>query len=133
MHIASIRVLVLTAMVAGCHAGGVGSADTAARLTDSLSAPLPLPTGRRLDPAGISRPVGALPLALGAGEGAELRQPLGVSIDGGLIVSQALTLYTTPVVYLYMDRFSLWIAAKRRSLFPGRAPAGGAASAPQGG
>jgi multidrug efflux pump len=41
-------------------------------------------------------------------EGAELRQPLGVSIVGGLIVSQLLTLYTTPVVYLYMDRFRLW-------------------------
>jgi multidrug efflux pump len=47
---------------------------------------------------------GALPLVLGSGEGAELRQPLGISIIGGLIVSQALTLYTTPVVYLQLDR-----------------------------
>jgi multidrug efflux pump len=52
--------------------------------------------------------LGALPLALGLGEGFELRQPLGISIVGGLIVSQLLTLYTTPVVYLYLDRFSLW-------------------------
>jgi multidrug efflux pump len=52
--------------------------------------------------------LGALPLALGAGDGAELRRPLGMSIVGGLIVSQLLTLYTTPVVYLYMDRFRLW-------------------------
>ena len=52
--------------------------------------------------------LGALPLALGIGEGFELRQPLGISIVGGLIVSQLLTLYTTPVVYLYLDRFSLW-------------------------
>ena len=52
--------------------------------------------------------LGALPLALGIGEGYELRQPLGISIVGGLIVSQLLTLYTTPVVYLYLDRFSLW-------------------------
>lgn len=51
---------------------------------------------------------GALPLALGAGTGAELRQPLGVAIVGGLIVSQILTLYTTPVVYLYLDRLRLW-------------------------
>jgi multidrug efflux pump len=49
--------------------------------------------------------LGALPLALGLGDGAELRQPLGISIIGGLLVSQVLTLYTTPVVYLYLDRF----------------------------
>jgi multidrug efflux pump len=52
--------------------------------------------------------LGALPLAIGLGEGSELRQPLGISIVGGLIVSQVLTLYTTPVVYLYLDRFRLW-------------------------
>ena len=52
--------------------------------------------------------LGAVPLAVGFGEGAELRRPLGISIVGGLIVSQTLTLYTTPVVYIYLDRFSLW-------------------------
>lgn len=52
--------------------------------------------------------MGALPLALGTGDGAELRQPLGISIVGGLLVSQILTLYTTPVVYLYLDRFRWW-------------------------
>jgi predicted RND superfamily exporter protein len=51
---------------------------------------------------------GALPLAVGFGEGAELRRPLGISIVGGLIVSPFLTLYTTPVIYLYLDRFRLW-------------------------
>jgi multidrug efflux pump len=52
--------------------------------------------------------LGALPLAIGGGYGAELRHPLGISIVGGLIVSQLLTLYTTPVIYLYLDRFRLW-------------------------
>ncbi len=52
--------------------------------------------------------LGALPLAFGTGEGAELRQPLGISIVGGLIVSQLLTLYTTPVIYVYLDRFGKW-------------------------
>ena len=52
--------------------------------------------------------LGAVPLAIGFGEGAELRRPLGISIVGGLMVSQVLTLYTTPVIYLYLDRFRLW-------------------------
>ena len=52
--------------------------------------------------------LGALPLALGFGDGAELRRPLGISIVGGLLVSQLLTLYTTPVMYVYLDRFRLW-------------------------
>jgi multidrug efflux pump len=52
--------------------------------------------------------LGAVPLAFDHGTGGELRRPLGIAIIGGLIVSQVLTLYTTPVVYLYMDRFSLW-------------------------
>jgi multidrug efflux pump len=51
---------------------------------------------------------GALPLALGLGSGGELRRPLGITIVGGLILSQMLTLFTTPVVYLYMDRLSTW-------------------------
>jgi multidrug efflux pump subunit AcrB len=53
--------------------------------------------------------LGALPLALGTGTGAELRRPLGITIVGGLIVSQMLTLFTTPVVYLYLDRLQTWI------------------------
>jgi len=56
---------------------------------------------------------GALPLAIGLGDGGELRRPLGIAIVGGLILSQMLTLYTTPVVYLYLDRFSLWLRAMR--------------------
>ena len=58
---------------------------------------------------------GALPLALRAGDGAELRRPLGISIAGGLIVSQMLTLYTTPLIYVYLDRFQDWYCGKRRS------------------
>jgi multidrug efflux pump len=57
--------------------------------------------------------LGALPLALGAGDGTEMRRPLGIAIVGGLLVSQMLTLYTTPVVYLYLDRFRLWAARRR--------------------
>ncbi|MFO0919207.1 MAG: multidrug efflux RND transporter permease subunit [Planctomycetaceae bacterium] len=58
---------------------------------------------------------GGLPLAIGAGEGAELRRPLGIAIVGGLIFSQMLTLYTTPVVYLYLDRLSNWWNRRRQS------------------
>jgi multidrug efflux pump len=57
--------------------------------------------------------LGALPLAIGMGEGGELRQPLGIAIVGGLILSQVLTLYSTPVIYLYMDRFSAWNRRRR--------------------
>jgi multidrug efflux pump len=53
--------------------------------------------------------LGALPLAFSYGDGGEIRRPLGISIVGGLLVSQVLTLYTTPVIYLYLDRFQLWL------------------------
>jgi len=58
--------------------------------------------------------LGAVPLALGSGTGSELRRPLGITIIGGLIVSQMLTLYTTPVVYLYFDRLQHWWSNFRR-------------------
>ena len=57
--------------------------------------------------------LGALPLAVGMGVGSELRRPLGIAIVGGLLVSQVLTLYTTPVVYLYLDRLRLRFVRKR--------------------
>jgi multidrug efflux pump len=67
--------------------------------------------------------LGGLPLALGMGVGSELRRPLGIAIVGGLIVSQMLTLYTTPVVYLYLDRCRLWFerlrARRARSVVEG--------------
>jgi multidrug efflux pump subunit AcrB len=57
---------------------------------------------------------GALPLALGTGVGSELRRPLGITIIGGLIVSQMLTLFTTPIVYIYMDRLQTWLQGIRK-------------------
>jgi multidrug efflux pump len=68
--------------------------------------------------------LGGVPLAIGTGMGSELRRPLGIAIVGGLIVSQALTLYTTPVIYLYMDRLNTWV-----SKFGFASPPGDAAAA----
>jgi multidrug efflux pump len=65
--------------------------------------------------------LGALPLALGTGTGYELRRPLGITIVGGLILSQMLTLYTTPVVYLAFDRLRLRMQGKKQSVFGRRA------------
>jgi multidrug efflux pump len=71
--------------------------------------------------------LGGLPLAIGLGTGAELRRPLGIAIVGGLLFSQLLTLYTTPVVYLYLDRFQLWWGrvrgGRRRGAVPARSEA----------
>ena len=60
--------------------------------------------------------LGALPLALQRGTGSELRRPLGISIVGGLLLSQLITLYTTPVVYLYLDRLGRWVRRGRPAL-----------------
>jgi multidrug efflux pump len=67
--------------------------------------------------------LGGLPLALGTGTGSELRRPLGIAIVGGLIVSQMLTLFTTPVIYLYLDRLSIWFARLRHRSLRRFAPA----------
>jgi multidrug efflux pump len=68
--------------------------------------------------------LGAVPLAIGNGDGAELRRPLGVAIVGGLILSQLLTIFTTPVVYVYLDRFQSWIQRSRHRVpVPAPAPA----------
>jgi multidrug efflux pump len=68
--------------------------------------------------------LGAMPLALGTGVGAEIRRPLGVAIVGGLILSQMLTLFTTPVVYIYMDRFQSFLKRTiQRGTVPKHAPA----------
>ena len=62
--------------------------------------------------------LGGVPLMLGTGTGSEIRQPLGYAMVGGLIVSQALTLFTTPVVYLYLDRLSNWMNPRAESSTP---------------
>ena len=62
--------------------------------------------------------LGGLPLALGMGTGSEMRRPLGITIVGGLIVSQMLTLFTTPVIYLYMDRLRFWLAQRKAGKIP---------------
>jgi multidrug efflux pump len=64
--------------------------------------------------------LGGMPLALGVGTGSELRRPLGIAIVGGLLVSQMLTLFTTPVIYLYLDRLRLWIKPVRKIRYPRR-------------
>ncbi|MGE3863122.1 MAG: efflux RND transporter permease subunit, partial [Burkholderiaceae bacterium] len=75
--------------------------------------------------------LGAVPLALGAGDGAELRRPLGIAIVGGLAVSQLLTLYTTPVVYLFMDRLRRRRPADRGSSAPPSLPPPSSPQSPQ--
>jgi multidrug efflux pump len=62
--------------------------------------------------------LGAVPLALSFGNGSEIRRPLGIAIVGGLIISQLLTIYTTPVVYLYLDRLAQWTLRTRSRLLP---------------
>ena len=57
---------------------------------------------------------GTLPIALGYGEGADARQPLGLAVVGGLVVSQFLTLYITPVIYLYLEKVQEWMKGERR-------------------
>jgi multidrug efflux pump len=64
----------------------------------------------------MSALLGGLPLALGQGAGSELRRPLGIAIVGGLLLSQFVTLYTTPVIYIYLSQFSAWVGSLRRRL-----------------
>jgi HAE1 family hydrophobic/amphiphilic exporter-1 len=67
--------------------------------------------------------LGGVPMMLGNGVGSELRQPLGYAIVGGLALSQILTLYTTPVVYIYLDRLQTWMFGERKRAAVSGAPA----------
>jgi multidrug efflux pump subunit AcrB len=79
--------------------------------------------------------LGALPLAIESGTGSELRRPLGITMVGGLLLSQLITLFTTPVVYLYMDRLSRWLTRRPSPspvLEPAAAPSAARGHAPTG-
>jgi hydrophobic/amphiphilic exporter-1 (mainly G- bacteria), HAE1 family len=67
---------------------------------------------------------GTLPIALGYGEGADARQPLGLAVVGGLVVSQFLTLYITPVIYLYLERLQEWLRGEKPAQLPREAMVG---------
>jgi hydrophobic/amphiphilic exporter-1 (mainly G- bacteria), HAE1 family len=73
--------------------------------------------------------LGGIPLMLGTGTGSEIRQPLGYAMVGGLLVSQALTLFTTPIIYLYLDQLSEWLTRRRSGPNPQKAPDAAAATA----
>jgi HAE1 family hydrophobic/amphiphilic exporter-1 len=76
--------------------------------------------------------LGGVPLMVSHGTGSELRQPLGYAMVGGLLVSQALTLFTTPVIYLYLDRLSVWLSGSKKKSRKGKASAEKPAGYPEG-
>ncbi len=113
VYLTQILMIAALGIVAGLALGALMPFAASA----ALQSVIPVPAEGGFYPAALAMAAlfGAVPLAIGLGEGSELRQPLGIAIVGGLVLSQLLTLYTTPVIYIHIDRLRLWLRGPRAS------------------